>query len=161
MNQTLTQKNLTLHLGLGTSYNMHKAHTYTGGFCITYSKHMNINPFQSYVGPRPTLWFSPSAPMSGDVRHFFCCVCVPAPLLEPVRRFSSRSTDFCQQIAQVVAFLFLGRYAVGKKIGFERVNYNILTVSLYKWSTQSWSMLTLWDMRFLQQRCWRFKSSGT
>jgi hypothetical protein len=29
------------------------------------------------------------------------------PLSEPVRRFSSRSTDFGQQIAQVVLFLFL------------------------------------------------------
>ena len=53
---------------------------------------------------------------------FFCCVCAPAPLSEPVRRFSSCSTDFSQQIAQVVLFLFLGRYAVGRKIGLERVN---------------------------------------
>jgi hypothetical protein len=29
------------------------------------------------------------------------------PLSEPVRRFSSCSTDFSQQIAQVVLFLFL------------------------------------------------------
>jgi hypothetical protein len=29
------------------------------------------------------------------------------PLLEPVRRFSSCSTDFSQQISQVVLFLFL------------------------------------------------------
>jgi len=36
-------KNLTLHLGLGTSYNTHKAHTYTEGFCFTYAKHMNNN----------------------------------------------------------------------------------------------------------------------
>jgi hypothetical protein len=69
------------------------------------------------------------------------------PLSEPVRRFSSCSTDFNQQIAQVVLFLFLcafsfktvgqlqvinqplygpkqiraGEYAVGRKIGFERV----------------------------------------
>ena len=82
-----------------------------------------INPFRSYVGPRPTLWFSSSALMSGDVRHrFFCCVCAPAPRSEPVWRFSSCSTDFSQQRAQVVLFLFLGRYAVGRKIGLERVN---------------------------------------
>jgi hypothetical protein len=42
-----------------------------------------INPFRSCVGPRPTLWFSCS------------------------RRFSSCSTDFSQQITQVVLFLFL------------------------------------------------------
>ena len=41
---------------------------------------IHLNPFRSYVGPRPTLWFSHSAPMSGDVRHFFFCVCSPAPL---------------------------------------------------------------------------------
>jgi hypothetical protein len=29
------------------------------------------------------------------------------PQSEPVRRFSSRSTDFSQQIAQVVLFLFI------------------------------------------------------
>jgi hypothetical protein len=29
-----------------------------------------INPFRSYIGPRPTVWFSSSAPMSEDVRHF-------------------------------------------------------------------------------------------
>ena len=46
-----------------------------------------FNPFRSYVGPRPTLRFSHSAPMSGDVRHFFFCVCSPAPLWEPVRHF--------------------------------------------------------------------------
>jgi len=58
--------------------------------------------------------------MSGDVRHvFFCCVCAPALLSEPVRRFSSRSTDFSQQIAQVVLFLFLGRYAVGRKLDWK------------------------------------------
>jgi hypothetical protein len=34
-------------------------------------KHNYINPFRSYVGPRPTLWFSCSAPMSEDVRHVF------------------------------------------------------------------------------------------
>jgi hypothetical protein len=37
-----------------------------------------INPFWSYVGPRPTVWFSSSAPMSEDIRHNFCCVCSPA-----------------------------------------------------------------------------------
>ena len=52
---------------------------------------------------------------------FFCCVCAPALLSEPVRRFSS-CTDFSQQIAQVVLFLLLSRYAVGRKIGLERVN---------------------------------------
>jgi hypothetical protein len=35
---------------------------------------------------------------------FVAFVC---PLSEPVRRFSSYSTDFSQQIAQVVLFLFL------------------------------------------------------
>jgi hypothetical protein len=70
------------------------------------------------------------------------------PLSEPVRRFSSCTTDFSQQIAQVVLLLFLcvflflncriitiihqplsrpkqiraGEYAVGRKIGLERVN---------------------------------------
>jgi hypothetical protein len=47
--------------------------------------------------------FSYSAPMSEDVRHVFCCV---RPLSEPVRRFSS-CTEFSQQIAQAVLFLFL------------------------------------------------------
>jgi hypothetical protein len=37
-----------------------------------------LNPFRSYVGPRQTVWFSSSAPMSEDVRHGFCCVCSPA-----------------------------------------------------------------------------------
>jgi hypothetical protein len=37
-----------------------------------------LRPFQSYIGPRPTLWFSCSAPMSENVRHCFCCVCSPA-----------------------------------------------------------------------------------
>jgi len=68
-----------------------------------------INPFQSYVGPRLTLWFSCSAPMSEDVRHIFVA---PAPLSEPVWRFSSCIMDFGQQIAQVVLFLFLGRSCV-------------------------------------------------
>jgi hypothetical protein len=34
------------------------------------------------------------------------------PLSEPVRRFSSCSTDFSQQIAQVVLFLFLHVFLV-------------------------------------------------
>jgi hypothetical protein len=49
-----------------------------------------LNPFWSYVEPRLTVWFSCSAPMSEDVR-----------------RFSSCSTDFSQQIAQAVLFLIL------------------------------------------------------
>jgi hypothetical protein len=68
-----------------------------------------INPFRSYVRPRPTLWFSCSAPMSEDIRHIFV---VPASLSETVRRFSSCSTDFGQQTTQVVLFLFLGRPCV-------------------------------------------------
>jgi hypothetical protein len=36
-----------------------------------------FNPFRSYVGPCPTVWFSCSAPMSEDVWHGFCCVCSP------------------------------------------------------------------------------------
>jgi hypothetical protein len=39
--------------------------------------HDIINPFRSYVEPRPTVWFSCSAPMSEDVWHGFCCVCSP------------------------------------------------------------------------------------
>jgi hypothetical protein len=68
-----------------------------------------INPFRSCVGPRPTLWFSCSTPMSEDVQHVFVA---PAPMSEPVRRFSSCSMDFGQHIAQVVLFLFLGRPCV-------------------------------------------------
>jgi hypothetical protein len=37
-----------------------------------------FNPFRSYVEPCPTVRFSCSAPMSQDVRHGFCCVCLPA-----------------------------------------------------------------------------------
>jgi hypothetical protein len=37
-----------------------------------------INPFLSYIGPRPTVRFFSSAPMSENVRHCFCCVCSPA-----------------------------------------------------------------------------------
>jgi hypothetical protein len=37
-----------------------------------------LNPFWSYVEPRPTVWFSCSAPMSDGVWHGFCCVCSPA-----------------------------------------------------------------------------------
>jgi hypothetical protein len=36
---------------------------------------MYINPFRSYVGPRPTLRFSFSTPMSENVRHIFFCLC--------------------------------------------------------------------------------------
>jgi hypothetical protein len=44
--------------------------------------------------------------MSEDVRHDF--VAFVRPLSEPVRRFSLHSTDFSQQIAQIVLlFLFL------------------------------------------------------
>jgi hypothetical protein len=38
--------------------------------CVNYY-HYIIIPFWSYVGPRPTIWFSCSTPMSEDVRHFF------------------------------------------------------------------------------------------
>jgi len=37
-----------------------------------------LNTSQSYIGPRLTVWFSCSAPMSEDVWHGFCCVCLPA-----------------------------------------------------------------------------------
>jgi hypothetical protein len=67
---------------------------------------LNVNPFRSYIGPRPTVWFSSSAPMSEDVRYGFFVAFV-RPLSESVRRFSSCSTDFSQQIAQVVLILFL------------------------------------------------------
>jgi hypothetical protein len=56
--------------------------------CMTVGQKMNskclyfgffvFNPFRSYVGPRPTVWFSSSAPMSEDGRHGFCRVCSPA-----------------------------------------------------------------------------------
>jgi hypothetical protein len=53
-----------------------------------------------------------------DVRRrptrYFCYICSPAPLSEPVRHFSWRSSDFSQQIAQVVLFLFVGRPRVLK-----------------------------------------------
>jgi hypothetical protein len=35
-------------------------------------------PFRSYVEPRPTVWFSCSAPILEEVRRGFCCVCSPA-----------------------------------------------------------------------------------
>ena len=76
---------------------------------VVESQPNSINPFWSYVGPRLTLWFSCSAPMLEDVRHIFVA---PALLSEPVRCFSSCSTDFGQQTAQVVLFLFLGRPCV-------------------------------------------------
>jgi hypothetical protein len=41
-------------------------------------QYMPLNPFRSYIGPRPIVWFSCSAPMSEDVRQSFCCVCSPA-----------------------------------------------------------------------------------
>jgi hypothetical protein len=63
-----------------------------------------FNPFWSYIGPRPTVWFSSSAPMSEDVRRGFCCVCSPAVGACPT--ICSCSTDFSQQIAQVVLFCF-------------------------------------------------------
>jgi hypothetical protein len=63
----------------------------------------SFNPFRSYVEPRPTVWFLCFALMSEDVRH----VAFVRPLSEPVRRFSSCSADFSQQIAQVALFLFL------------------------------------------------------
>jgi hypothetical protein len=44
----------------------------------SYYNVIGINPFRSYVEPRPTVWFSCSAPMSEDVRHGFCCVSSPA-----------------------------------------------------------------------------------
>ena len=44
-------------------------------YCLQYT-FLCINPFRSYIGPRPTLWFSHSAPMSGDIRHFFFCAFV-------------------------------------------------------------------------------------
>ena len=62
-----------------------------------------------------------SDPMSGLIQYydfplplrcrvtsdtFFCYVCAPAPLPEPVRRFSSCSMDFSQQLAQVTTLLF-------------------------------------------------------
>ena len=37
-----------------------------------------LNLSDHTVGPRPTVWFSCSAPMSEDVRHGFSCVCSPA-----------------------------------------------------------------------------------
>jgi hypothetical protein len=49
-----------------------------GLICTTnYVKSM-FNPFRSYVEPRPTVWFSCSAPMLVDVRHGFFFFCSPA-----------------------------------------------------------------------------------
>jgi hypothetical protein len=39
---------------------------------------LNINPFRSYIGSHTTVWLSSSAPMSEDVWHSFCCICLPA-----------------------------------------------------------------------------------
>jgi hypothetical protein len=61
--------------------------------CLILISRDPLNPLWSNVGPRPTLWFSCSVPMSEDVWHFFCCVCSSAPLSEPVQRFSSCSMD--------------------------------------------------------------------
>jgi hypothetical protein len=111
-----------------------------------------INPFRSYIGPRPTVWFSSSVPMSEDVRQFLLRV---RPLSVPVRRFFSCSTDFSQEIAQIVLFLNLhvffccriitsnsqplyrpkqiraGEYAVGRKIGLERVNFKVYIWTIF------------------------------
>jgi hypothetical protein len=51
------------------------------GICVTRANKMHafyINPFRSYIGPRPTVWFSSSVPMSEDVRRSLCCVYSPA-----------------------------------------------------------------------------------
>jgi hypothetical protein len=69
---------------------------------------------------RGTFVLTLSDPMSNLVRQYdfpvplWCrkasdtiFVAFVRPLSEPVRRFSSCSTDFSQQIAQVVLFLFL------------------------------------------------------
>jgi hypothetical protein len=45
---------------------------------VPYALCLLISPFRSYIGRRPTVWFSSSVPMSEDVRHDFCCVCSPA-----------------------------------------------------------------------------------
>jgi hypothetical protein len=47
---------------------------FTLNCCVIY----HINPFRSYIGSRPTVWFSSSAPMSEDVRHGFYFACSPA-----------------------------------------------------------------------------------
>jgi hypothetical protein len=59
-----------------------------------------INHFRSYIGP--CLVLLRCQKMSETVFVAFV-----DPLSEPVRRFSSCSTDFSQQIVQVVLFLFL------------------------------------------------------
>jgi hypothetical protein len=46
--------------------------------CTSFSSPALLTPFRSYIGPRPTVWFSCFVPMSEDVRHCFCCVCLPA-----------------------------------------------------------------------------------
>jgi hypothetical protein len=45
---------------------------------LSYNFYACLNPFRSYIRPRPTVRFSSSAPMSEDVRHGFCCICSPA-----------------------------------------------------------------------------------
>jgi hypothetical protein len=52
-----------------------RRHTYALDRATT---RIGINPFRSYVEPRPIMWFSCFAPMSEGVRHDFCCVCSPA-----------------------------------------------------------------------------------
>jgi hypothetical protein len=77
----------------------------------------HINPLKT---KRRLLYLTLSEPMSDLVRQYdfpvpLRCrktsdtvfVAFVRPLSEPVRRFSSFSTDFAQQIAQVVLFLFL------------------------------------------------------
>jgi hypothetical protein len=46
--------------------------------CNFLQEKWDISRFRSYVEPRPTVWFSSSAPMSEEVRHGFCCVCSSA-----------------------------------------------------------------------------------
>jgi hypothetical protein len=57
-------------------YHLYWVHSHS---TLSYSTLLEmLNPFRSYVGRRPTVWFSSFAPMSEDVRHGFCCVCSPA-----------------------------------------------------------------------------------
>ena len=53
---------------------------------------------------------------------FFCCVCAPAPLSEPVRRFSSCSMNFSQQIAQVV-LCFSAGMRLAEKLDWKGLNW--------------------------------------
>jgi hypothetical protein len=98
-----------------------------------------FNHFRSYVKPRPTVWFSCSAPMSENVRHGF--------LLRLFARCRSLSDAFphvvrtlANRLCRLYTFCFsmflsfwncsiitrpkqirAGEYAVGRKIGLERV----------------------------------------